>query len=681
MPLENDEGEDLQLTGSTFLGQPSVVGGVYRTGSLAAYVQSIQVDPSGSVFVTASGSLPVHVDSTIQAVIAGQIGVNNFPATQNVSGTVTSIIGNWPSAIAVSGSQALLVWSGGAQGVSASQQLPVFNTGPVGVTASAPLPVDVNNWPAVFGVTASVQLPVFSTGPVGVTASATLPVAQQGQVGVSNFPATQNVSGTVTSIVGNWPATLGVTASAQLPVFSTGYVGVSGSATSPVWVTTTGSLPVVIAANVATQSVLVTNLLGQGVPVTSSFTKPLFTYPTSERITVMSGGVISGNGSVLVDAWPGWTEWYLLANLSGTVGGTNPTIQFYVDQVDPIDKITPVTARVSGAVMTGKGVSNFQVVDTNSDTFIVGWVVTGTTPFFSGVNISWVGRAAGSAVEGQAAVGTQAGDPPVPVAGVDDQNNIQYLHLDSAGNLHTISTVQSGVTSSLSPGWVHYGGSAGVQTAVRATTYTEQTGSAQRSLKSTSASDSANGTGAQQVKITYYDNNGNGPFFETVTLNGLTAVNTVSTTMRFIEEIAVTKVGTGGSNVGTVSLFTAPGGVGGVIGSIGVGTVVAGIGDNQTLWAHHYVGNLLTGSVVGLTCGTNGNQTGIAYLRVQNPMTSSNPENFLTDVLTTATAADSVIRTYPAGIPVLGPARVTMYVVSNGTNTNFYGSFDWEEHY
>jgi hypothetical protein len=59
MPLSNDDVAD-QVTGSTFFGIPDVVGGVYYTSG-AAYIQTIQVDPSGSVYVTTSGSLPVFI--------------------------------------------------------------------------------------------------------------------------------------------------------------------------------------------------------------------------------------------------------------------------------------------------------------------------------------------------------------------------------------------------------------------------------------------------------------------------------------------------------------------------------------------------------------------------------------------------------------------------------------------
>jgi hypothetical protein len=70
MPLENNETAGSVVTGSTYAGYPDVVGGVYygsgNVGSLPAYVQSLRVDSSGSVYVTTSGSLPVSFEGAIE---------------------------------------------------------------------------------------------------------------------------------------------------------------------------------------------------------------------------------------------------------------------------------------------------------------------------------------------------------------------------------------------------------------------------------------------------------------------------------------------------------------------------------------------------------------------------------------------------------------------------------------
>jgi hypothetical protein len=110
-------------------------------------------------------------------------------------------------------------------------------------------------------------------------------------------------------------------------------------------------------------------------------------------------------------------------------------------------------------------------------------------------------------------------------------------------------------------------------------TYAEPASQAQRSIVSTSATDSdALGTGARQIRITYLDSN----YVlktEDVLTNGLTGVNTVGTDIRFIENMEVIK---GVAAVGAVKLMT---------GLAGAGTEIAGIGiaTNQAFFCHHYV--------------------------------------------------------------------------------------------
>src|SRR5579885_903292 len=73
---------------------------------------------------------------------------------------------------------------------------------------------------------------------------------------------------------------------------------------------------------------------------------------------------------------------------------------------------------------------------------------------------------------------------------------------------------------------------------IRATTYTPQGTDAQRSIKSSSSSDSASGTGAQTIIINYL-NTSFQLLTDTVTLNGTTAVNTNATDIAFIESMQV----------------------------------------------------------------------------------------------------------------------------------------------
>lgn len=84
-------------------------------------------------------------------------------------------------------------------------------------------------------------------------------------------------------------------------------------------------------------------------------------------------------------------------------------------------------------------------------------------------------------------------------------------------------------------------------------TYTFPTVGQQMQVKSTSASDTAAGTGAQKIHIHYLDSNYKVQN-EQVTLNGVTAVNTVATDIFRINAVHVIQVGTGGVTAGDISI-------------------------------------------------------------------------------------------------------------------------------
>lgn len=77
----------------------------------------------------------------------------------------------------------------------------------------------------------------------------------------------------------------------------------------------------------------------------------------------------------------------------------------------------------------------------------------------------------------------------------------------------------------------------------------------QMTLVSDSANDAAAGSGARTVKVHYIDASGN-YLHEIVTLNGVTAVNTVATNIRFIQMMTVETVGSfGGKNAGNITIY------------------------------------------------------------------------------------------------------------------------------
>lgn len=204
-------------------------------------------------------------------------------------------------------------------------------------------------------------------------------------------------------------------------------------------------------------------------------------------------------------------------------------------------------------------------------------------------------------------------------------------------------------------------------------TYTEQTTNAQRSFKSSSANDAAAGTGARTLTLTYLDQNMAGPFTETITMNGTAAVNTVSTTICFIEDITVATVGSGGQNAGTITLFAAAAGGGGAI-----TTLVAA--DNKTKMALHYVP---TGKTCYLTdiaiselvdAATAGGTSWIAI----KPLGSF--ERDLTARYKYIGNVSGLVIPFITPIQVTGPARLLQYTGPEAVTANtHYGQFNYFE--
>lgn len=214
------------------------------------------------------------------------------------------------------------------------------------------------------------------------------------------------------------------------------------------------------------------------------------------------------------------------------------------------------------------------------------------------------------------------------------------------------------------------------QVSVRRTTYTEQTTNAQRSIVSASANDAAAGTGARTVKITYLDQTGAGPYTETVTLNGTTAVNTVATNICFIEQIDVVTAGSTGSNVGIISLKAATGGGGATIGTINAT-------NNQTFWCHHYVPTGKTCNVTGISCSHNGTTVGSGavfqlYSRTIGVSNAINSQQ--SDFVRLYGQSSTFSRIYSSPIRIDGPAFLEIKVTPESSSAFTYRSaFDFFE--
>lgn len=250
-----------------------------------------------------------------------------------------------------------------------------------------------------------------------------------------------------------------------------------------------------------------------------------------------------------------------------------------------------------------------------------------------------------------------------------DGTKIRPLLTDAQGRL--ITTAVTGYNSNFAFGDTTLAAIAIAP--IRRTVYTEQASNAQRSVVSASASDAAAGTGARQVKIIYFDSNGTGPFSETVTLNGTTAVNTNNVNLCYIEDIQVVSVGSGGANAGIISLKAATAGGGATIGTIAVG-------DNQTFWAHHYVAQGKTCNITGISCSHNGTTVGsggVFIMRAKNispAALATSVDLQVSDSVRLYGQSSTIARVYQSPIKVDGPARLTMYVTPETSSSTIYRS-------
>lgn len=488
-----------------------------------------------------------------------------------------------------------------------------------------------------------------------------------GSVTVNNFPATQTITGTVN--VNNQPTTITVTqlTASELNATITGTVAVQNIDVA---------LSTRLADNTFTARV---NTLGQNVMTGST---PVVIASNQSEYPVVQGTATSAS-----NAWP-----------VKVTDGTN-----YLPTLDVQDR--------AGFVKLTDGTNNAVTVKTGSVSASIAdnALVTALSPntqLPSGSNtIGYVMQGLSASLSGAWPVRVTDGTNIMPTADVDARASFIRLSngtasVDVITGSQTVTTASNSLVVQISPNQEPIpttvvpatsiagssigrvaGVSANTFTAVRQTTYVEQTINAQRSIVSTSANDSAAGTGARQVRITYLDATAAGPFTEILTLNGLTAVNTVNTNICFIERIDVISVGSNGSNVGTLNLYTATGATGVIFAAIGVGALATGVGDNQTLYAHHYVptGYRVTGYYV--SCGVSaaaGGGSSTSIIRYRNPTVATSPFMLASDIINSA-QGNSASRVYYVSINIPGPLVLLAYSTPGTNNSILTVSFDYAD--
>ena len=208
---------------------------------------------------------------------------------------------------------------------------------------------------------------------------------------------------------------------------------------------------------------------------------------------------------------------------------------------------------------------------------------------------------------------------------------------------------------------------------IMSTTYTPPGANAQRSVVSTSANDSASGTGARSVTINYLDAS-MALHQETITLNGTTAVNTVGTNWAFMEGSFLSAVGSGGTNAGTINFWTGTGGTGSIWASIAID------GSNQTNYCHHYVPTGVT-CYISTCIGGSFATVGTCYLlHTGSPLTANLPMLPAGPTLMHA-AGVPTSWTFRSPVAVPGPDRIIMYVKPQAATADAtLGNFEYFEY-
>jgi len=350
------------------------------------------------------------------------------------------------------------------------------------------------------------------------------------------------------------------------------------------------------------------------------------------HVYVHSNATVTTSGSRIINTtFFGSQQVNLVINIKNAPTGTNPTIVYTIQEIDPGDNATTFGNSSTSQSITAAGVYTASLSTTTSSSVELSWTVTGTTPSFTGVY---------STVICKITPATQA-----------------------------ISSSPTNTTAGISYGDVALAAN-NTTAAVNRTTYTEQTVNFTGSIVSSSANDTSAGTGARTVTITYYDQTGAGPKTETVTLNGTTAVNLVNTNHSFIEKIAVATVGSGASNAGTITLKTGAAGAGTTVGTIGAG-------DNQTFWAHHYVPTGKTNNLTSFSVTVNGGG-GVFVVKALPIGTSNAVEQQITDTVRESAQASTTPRVYGKAIKTVGPARLQAYVITEAnTSLTYRAAFDY----
>jgi hypothetical protein len=243
--------------------------------------------------------------------------------------------------------------------------------------------------------------------------------------------------------------------------------------------------------------------------------------------------------------------------------------------------------------------------------------------------------------------------------------NKRTLATDSQGRLVTTYEASAATRSGSIVGAIQ-AASAAFQRVTRAT-YTEQSVNRQCSIRSSSVNDTAAGTGARTMKLTYYDVTGEGPFTETVTLAGTTWVNFTNSNICFIEKLRCITQGSSDDivvmNIGTITLNNAINGTGSTI-------ITIPAADGETFMAQHHVPPGITCYVtrIGASRAVGNIEGRLWVYTTKIPVANQSPTLFCDVML----VDQNVSVKFDVPMPVVGPAKIACWIAPTANQATYY---------
>lgn len=117
----------------------------------------------------------------------------------------------------------------------------------------------------------------------------------------------------------------------------------------------------------------------------------------AQTFVISQNTTITSSGSFLATTDED-QEMVLFWNITGPVTGTNPTLQFTMQEVDPSDEMTPNGSAIISSIITSVNVGNLILSLINSSRVVVSWAVTGTNPSFGGFSLIAISKASGNTI-------------------------------------------------------------------------------------------------------------------------------------------------------------------------------------------------------------------------------------------------------------------------------------------